>query len=760
MKKELLVVILIFIVVLGIFGFYLLKFQLKNQQLIEQVHTEKETQPNYKYVTKKPTGWFKTGQEADIVLYATGFNESGGPLVLNHPGKVATDGKRLIVSDTWNNRVLIWNEIPSKNGQAPDLVLGQRNFYSNVGKLGRDGMNWPVGVATNGKKLLVADAGNDRVLIWNEFPTKNGQPADLVLGAPDFDTWLRYLDWEAQQKDEPSPRNPKKEINWPWDVWTDGEKVVVTSTVDSSVLIWNKFPTENNQPADLILGHENFSMRAADYTELGYKPDPLVALMTPRSIASDGERLVIGNYGEYGAFVWNEFPTENGQPADFILRPRRQPGEPPMGVFGATLQDNKLYLASSHHVFIWNTFPEYNDQPYDLRLGAERTRDEVLLKPDTMRLFSDTFDSPCGIVIASEKLIVVDTNNNRILIFNKIPSEPVTEADVVLGAPDFETNIFVSRNSFTNPMPFSDGERLIVGSDGFGAFIYNRIPDESKAEADVVVGKLLGTTIVGGHTITDGKRLIMVHREGSSIFIWNEIPKKDNELPDVVLGKRVVFDDWGRPGTGPSYLDSPQMVSTDGKRLFVSDSGNNRILIWNEIPTQNQTPADLVIGQPDFYSSSPGNGLDQLDNPVQISTDGKRLVVADSFNKRVLVWKEMPTKNGQPADFEIKIIDHSKPIADILPTGQLTIIGGVYVYNDSLFIADTGNNRVLIWSKFPETELDEPDIVIGQPDFTAQYRTNSRDRLFMPNAISFDGSFLWVGEFKFSNRLLRFSVGK
>lgn len=70
-------------------------------------------EPTYKYVTVRPTGWFKTGQEADVILHGTAFNESGGPLILNHPGKIATDGEHLIVADTWNNRVLIWNEIPN-----------------------------------------------------------------------------------------------------------------------------------------------------------------------------------------------------------------------------------------------------------------------------------------------------------------------------------------------------------------------------------------------------------------------------------------------------------------------------------------------------------------------------------------------------------------------------------------------------------------------------------------------------------------------
>jgi WD40 repeat protein len=46
-------------------------------------------------------------------------------------------------------------------------------------------------------------------------------------------------------------------------------------------------------------------------------------------------------------------------------------------------------------------------------------------------------------------------------------------------------------------------------------------------------------------------------------------------------------------------------VSSDGVRLFVTDLGYNRVLIWNSIPTQNNQPADVVVGQPDFTSLSP-----------------------------------------------------------------------------------------------------------------------------------------------------------
>jgi len=739
MRNKLLIISLI-VVILAVFVFYFLKPQVPSQQPPEQLETKEETKPTYKYVTEKPTGWFKTGQEADIVLYATGFNESGGPLVLNHPGKVATDGKRLIISDTWNNRVLIWDEIPTRNNEPPDLVLGQPDFDSNVARLGADGMNWPMGVATDGEKLLVADANNNRVLVWNSFPTINGQPADLVLGAPDFKTRISSF----------AERDERTHIDWPWDVWTDGERVVVGSTGDGVALIWNTFPTKNNQPPDLILGVEDFSMRFGDTSGISnYEPDPMVAIGGPRSIASDGKSLVIGTYQPPQAFVWNEFPTESGQAADFILQPRRQEHEPPDGVMGAVLMDGKLFLASSHHVFVWNTFPTAN-QEHDMRLGAERVAEEMLLAPDKMSLFADTFAGPFGVATEGERLFVADTNNNRVLIFNKLPTEPAAKPDVVLGAADFKTNNFVSKKSFTNPTPFSSGEKLFVGSDGFGVFIYDKIPDESKAEADIVLGlnavpdHLLPA---GGRVTSDGKRLIMVHRDDKArILIWNEVPEHDNQPPDILIG--------GEKRIGGDGMHEAIDVETDGKHLFVSDTGNNRVLVWEEIPTENQAPADFVLGQDDFESVASGSDPNRFSYPVGLGSDGKHLAVADMGNQRILIWKLPITRNGQNPDL---VMREMKPAGGAEPT-RFNLPQDVEIYDGKLFVADGGFHRVLIWSKFPETSDTPPDIVLGQKDFYSGSPSNARDRLFVPVSISFDGSFLWVGEMKWSNRLLRFSV--
>ena len=104
-----------------------------------------------------------------------------------------------------NNRVLVFNNasqvwpqpldsIPAYSGSCPvcvgqaNLVLGQPNFTSTVAHTSQTGMSTPTAVASDGRILVVADTENNRVLIWNTIPTTNGQPADVVLGQPNFTT--------------------------------------------------------------------------------------------------------------------------------------------------------------------------------------------------------------------------------------------------------------------------------------------------------------------------------------------------------------------------------------------------------------------------------------------------------------------------------------------------------------------------------------------------------------------------------------------
>ncbi|MGQ0671578.1 MAG: NHL repeat-containing protein [Hyphomicrobium sp.] len=112
---------------------------------------------------------------------------------LNVPTGVASDGRILAVADAWNHRVLLWHSLPTRPNQPADVVLGQADFSAGLANRGGDRptastLNWCYGVAIVDGRLIVADTGNRRVLIWDRNPAVNGAPADLVLGQNDFTT--------------------------------------------------------------------------------------------------------------------------------------------------------------------------------------------------------------------------------------------------------------------------------------------------------------------------------------------------------------------------------------------------------------------------------------------------------------------------------------------------------------------------------------------------------------------------------------------
>jgi len=287
--------------------------------------------------------------QASLVLGQPNFVTVTNPYLtqsgFRNPTMVASDGKILVVSDTDNNRVLIWNTIPSLPDQPADIVLGQPNFTTAAIGLSSSSFRGPQGVWVQGTRVFVADTQNSRVLIWNSIPTSNNQPADVVLGEPNFTT-------------APPPTTsdlPPTASNLfsPVSVTSDGTRLYVTDLGHHRVLIWNSIPTQNQQAADVVVGQQNMTSELDDGTTptcvstttdadgvpeySGCTPTicpangndsagtPLYAarcaftLSYPRYALSDGTRLFIADGGNDRVLVYSSIPTANGQSADIFL---------------------------------------------------------------------------------------------------------------------------------------------------------------------------------------------------------------------------------------------------------------------------------------------------------------------------------------------------------------------------------------------------------------------------------------------------------
>ncbi len=169
--------------------------------------------------------------------------------------------------------------------------------------------------------------------------------------------------------------------------------------------------------------------------------------------------------------------------------------------------------------------------------------------------------------------------------------------------------------------------------------------------------------------------------------------------------------------TGPQKLNLPRGAAVDTtstpNHLYVADTNNSRVLGWLDANAfANGAGADLVIGQPDFFSGSTNNGgvsASSLASPSALGTDSQgNLYVADTGNNRVLEF--LPPFStcttppciggsaimvfGQLNDFTASDCDlgaSQTPTQDTLCTPR----GIALDSSDNLYVADAGNNRVL-----------------------------------------------------------------
>jgi DNA-binding beta-propeller fold protein YncE len=265
------------------------------------------------------------------------------------------------------------------------------------------------------------------------------------------------------------------------------------------------------------------------------------------------------------------------------------------------------------------------------------------------------------------------------------------------------------------------------------------------------------------------------------VSLYLTVPADGTTLPQALLGTDTFTASNG--ACTRSQLTGPRSVAItpDGNNLVVADTGNNRVNIYFGYPTVPPAPdMGVHLGQPTSGTCLPngpqGNpNLGHLNQPTGVWTDGSRIVVADTGNNRVLVWSTFPPAGVDQgvvfADFVLGQISG----ASVLPNrgapapDRDTLSAPTHVASDGtrLAVADTGNHRVLIWNTFPtgETNGAPADVVLGQDDFTRSLPNDpdqvggsdgpSAEVFFRPTGLLFHAGKLYVSD-QDNNRFLIF----
>lgn len=216
------------------------------------------------------------------------------------------------------------------------------------------------------------------------------------------------------------------------------------------------------------------------------------------------------------------------------------------------------------------------------------------------------------------------------------------------------------------------------------------------------------------------------------------------------------------PTPSATGLNSPVGAIVDSSGiLWVADTGNNRVLAFpGAAYLASGASATLVLGQSSFTTSTAGTSQVNMQGPTGVAMDSTgTLYVADRQNNRVLRFANAASlSNGA---FATGLFGQTNYLATVTGTTQSTFQSLPWgVATDAagnLWVADTGNNRVLCFSSAATAAVGaNASLVLGQTGFNTGGSSTTQSTFSAPVALTFDAvGRLYVSDFS-NNRILVF----
>ncbi len=278
---------------------------------------------------------------------------------------------------------------------------------------------------------------------------------------------------------------------------------------------------------------------------------------------------------------------------------------------------------------------------------------------------ANTLSNPMGVVVHNGRLYVAD-GNNRVLVFNSLPTANGVNADQVIGQVDFNSSV-----TATSQFNLNGVQQIAV----------------------------------------TGNYLAVGEWSSARVSLW---PLNNPVAASFVLGQPNFTSNTVNFGGSTTAQTSGAVagIAFGGNRLFTGDVSNNRVMMYDPTNFSTMMAGINVIGQPVKTSSAPVAGLNGVQLPFGISTDGTKLAIMDNNNDRVLIYNSIPTADGVSANVEWGSYGISS-------TGLNNAVG-VFIGDGKLFIADRGSDRVLVFNSIPTGPSVPADAVLGQAVFTSQ----------------------------------------
>jgi DNA-binding beta-propeller fold protein YncE len=609
---------------------------------------------------------------------ATSINGLYGPMGLD----LESSTSRLFVSDFVNNRVLLFNVASISDGENAVNVLGQSNFTAGTANVTINGLSAPKGVVSNRNgKLFVADSYNHRVMIYDIAAITDGENAINVLGQSDFTTGTGAV--------------TQSQLNNPHGLSfdTSTNRLFVSDYWAARVLVFDMAAITDGEDAVNVLGQSTYTSFTAATTRNG--------MYFPMGVDFDpgANRLFVADNFNTRVTMFDVSTTTitNGENAENVAGQTDGAGNvvytTARGYDGAPLKGFEYPYdvavdTVSHRLFVTDYYGN-RVLVYDLDSSntlVDRTFDHVLGQTDGGLIRLETIQSsianPAGVVFdpPTNQLFVSAYGQNRVMVFDVASITDGENASYVLGQANFTaSSAATSQAGLRNPMGLTLNANLLYVADALNA----------------------------------------------RVMIFNVASISNGENAVNVLGE-ADFTSFA-PAAAQNRTFYPYGVHHDrGTRLFVSDTGNNRVLVFDTASLSDGENAVNVLGQTTFTTNTPDVTQSSMNTPFSVASDTStsRIFVSDFFNSRVLVFDVAVLTDGENA---INVLGQSNFTANtpavtqggmVFPAG-LKFEAGM----NRLYISDMYNNRALVQSAGPvapstSTLTAVPGTVTGKVDLS------------------------------------------
>ncbi len=662
---------------------------------------------------------------------------------------VDTANHFIFVADSGGNRVLVFGLTSSNvlSTTTASYVLGFTNFTDTPpGGLSQSLVHNPYGLACDpaNNRVFVSDRTNNRVLVFNTASTTiaNGESADYVLGQSNFSSG--------------SSANTQGGLSAPHGLSYDSvsSRLFVADSGNNRVVVFDVSTStiSNGELASNVLGQTLFTTRTTAVSATG--------MNTPYGLSYEASstRLFVADTFNSRVTVFNVATStiSNGASAAYVL-----------GQVDANSNDSSATTATSmgnpegvisdpvnNRVFVadstYNRVTVYNSATSTIATGetALNVLGQTNFTASSRGTTQSKIDGSVGFLgldydPANNALYVADAGNNRIMVFTTTSvitngqnaTYEIGHADTTTGNP-----VYTAYDTYNNPRPQS---------------AYN-------IHGSVIDTKNHRMFISDYSDATPGAR-VLVYNLDSNNNINTSTPSYVLGWTDFYTAKSIAFT---QSGFNKIVMIGPAYDSVN-ERLFVSDTSNNRVLVFNVNPSSiaNGENATAVLGQTNFTNHSGATTQAGLRAPSYLNYDSatSRLFVADSGNNRVMVFNATSTiTNGQAAINVLGQSSFTVSTAALTSSGMNSPWAVTYDATSSrLFVADRGNNRVLVFDAGTSTISDGKTAsnVLGQSSFTTNSSALSQSGLNNPKGVIYDykHDLLFVGDYG-NNRVMMFDV--